>query len=42
MLRWARENGCPWTAVIWDEAAETLGYTDDLGNELDYWGYLTE
>ena len=34
MLRWARENGCPWTAEDRDKAAE-LGYTDDLGNLVD-------
>ena len=27
VLRWLRENGCPWTAAIRDEAAEKLGYT---------------
>ena len=32
LLRWARENGCPWTASTRDEAAAKLGYTDDLGN----------
>ena len=30
VLRWVRENGCPWTAAR-DRAAK-LGYTDDLGN----------
>ena len=38
VLRWARENGCPW----WDEARvwayDKLGYTDDLGNLVDYNG----
>ena len=34
VLRWARENGCPWTAEDRDQAAEDLGYTDDLGNDL--------
>ena len=33
-LRSARENGCPWTASTRDRAAEKLGYTDDLGNNL--------
>ena len=32
VLRWARENGCPWRVQDRDEAAEKLGYTDDLGN----------
>ena len=32
VLRWARENGCPWDDLIRDQAAEELGYTDDLGN----------
>ena len=32
MLRWARENGCEWTASIRDKAAAKLGYTDDFGN----------
>ena len=35
VLRWTRENGCPWTARWRDEAAETLGYTDDYGNLVD-------
>ena len=33
-LRWARENGAPWTAATRDRAAQKLGYTDDLGNEV--------
>ena len=32
VLRWARENGCPWRAYVRDRAAAELGYTDDLGN----------
>ena len=32
VLRWARENGCLWTAGTRDRAAEKLGYTDDFGN----------
>ena len=32
MLRWARENGCPWYAYDRDKAARELGYTDDFGN----------
>ena len=46
VLRWARENGAPWDAWIRDEAAQKLGYTDDLGNlvyvsddEYDYDGF---
>ena len=38
VLRWARENGAPWLAFDRDRAAEELGYTDDLGNLVDYWG----
>ena len=38
VLRWLRENGCPWTAVDRDRAAEKLGYTDDLGNLVDWNG----
>ena len=38
VLRWVRENGCPWTAETRDKAAETLGYTDDLGNLVDTLG----
>ena len=38
VLRWARENGCPWHAYVRDKAAEKLGYTDDLGNLVDYYG----
>ena len=34
VLRWARENGAPWTAATRDWAAAELGYTDDLGNEV--------
>ena len=34
MLRWARENGCPWTAATRDWAAAKLGYTDDFGNQF--------
>ena len=36
VLRWARENGAPWTAVTRDWAAAELGYTDDFGN-LSWW-----
>ena len=32
VLRWARENGCPWRLHIRDRAAAELGYTDNLGN----------
>ena len=32
MLRFARENGCPWDAETRDKATATLGYIDDLGN----------
>ena len=38
VLRWARENGCPWNAGARDKAAAELGYTDDLGNLVDYDG----
>ena len=31
-VRWARGNGCPWSAETRDLAAAKLGYTDDLGN----------
>ena len=34
--RWARENGCPWTAATRDEAADYFGYTDDLGNLVEH------
>ena len=37
-LRWARADGCPWTAGTRDRAAEKLGYTDDLGNVVDWLG----
>ena len=36
VLRWARENGCPWTAETRDRAAAELGYTDDLGNLIEW------
>ena len=36
VLRWARENGCPWHTVDRDRAAEKLGYTDNLGNLVDW------
>ena len=42
VLRWARENGCPWMAWMRDQAAEKLGYTDDLGNLVDYGGNLSD
>ena len=32
VLRWARENGCPWEAGTRDWAAAELGYADDLGD----------
>ena len=35
-LRWARENGCPWIAGTRDLAAKKLGYTDDLGNLVEF------
>ena len=38
VLRWARKNGCPWKAGYRDFAAARLGYTDDFGNLVDYWG----
>ena len=38
VLRWARENGCPWDAWTRHEAAAMLGYTDDLGNLVNDWG----
>ena len=38
MLRWARENGCPWIAHTRYNAAAELGYTDDLGNLVDFDG----
>ena len=38
VLRWARENGCPWTAGTRDRAAAELGYTDNLGNVVDWFG----
>ena len=38
VLRWARENGCPLMTYTRDWAAEKLGYTDDLGNLVDYSG----
>ena len=38
ILRWARKNGCPWDAEDRYWAAEKLGYTDDLGNLVDWQG----
>ena len=38
VLRWARENGCPWIAATRDLAEWKLGYTDDLGNLVDFDG----
>ena len=38
VLRWARENGCPWDAATRDKAASELGYTDHLGNLVDWLG----
>ena len=38
MLRWARENGCPWDDYTRDRAARELGYTDDFGNLVDVCG----
>ena len=35
VLRWIRENGCPWEAATRDQAAAELGYTDDLGNLVE-------
>ena len=37
MLRWARENGCPWSASTRIKAGKKLGYTDDFGNEAQGW-----
>ena len=36
VLRWARANGAPWDADTRDRAAAVLGYTDDLGNLVDW------
>ena len=33
-----RESGYPWHPTIREEAAEKLGYTDDLGNLVDWQG----
>jgi len=38
VLRWARENGCPWYAWVRDKAYDKLGYSDDLGNLTDFSG----
>ena len=38
VLRWARENGCPWDRGTRDKAAAELGYTDDFGKLVDYFG----
>jgi len=38
VLRWVRENGCPWNAYDRDRAAAELGYTDDFGNLVDDFG----
>ena len=36
LVRWLRENGCPWDAVARDLAASPLlRYTDDFGNLVD-------
>ena len=39
VLRWARENGCPWHDYTRDRAAAELRYTDDFGNLVDLDGY---
>jgi len=36
VLRWARENGCEWSAYTRDKAAAKFGYTDDFGNEVEW------
>ena len=38
VLRWARENGCPWNSVTLIRAAAKFGYKDDLGNLVDLGG----
>ena len=38
VLRWVRENGCPWDAGTRAQAAAELGYTDDLGNLVNWLG----
>ena len=35
VLRWARENGCPWDFATRDIAAAEFGYTDYFGNLVD-------
>ena len=35
VLRWARENGCPWNAYTRNWAERELGYTDGLGNLVE-------
>ena len=32
VLRWARENGCPWDAKAQDRAARSFDADDDFGN----------
>ena len=39
VLRWARENGCPWVIGTKSQARRILGYTDELGNLVDFNGY---
>ena len=39
VLRWVRENGCPWNADTRDNAAAELGHTDDFGNLVNVYGY---
>ena len=35
VLRWLRENGCPWMPLTREEAHVDLGYTDHFGNLVD-------
>ena len=35
VLRWLRENGCPWDAYTRNQAAAKFGYTDDFGNLVE-------
>ena len=38
VLRWARENCCPWDAPTRDRPAEKFGYADDLGSLFNNYG----
>jgi len=43
VLKWARENGCPWNEDTRETALAEFGYADEYGNLVeDQWNAFAE